>query len=138
MDNNIELQNVSKKYKDFELKNISFNVPQGCIVGLIGENGAGKTTTIKRRTDKIVSGRCKGYCQDFDDNVLYRYRCKPAFRDCRTMQRTCNQSVASIEETYPSPEIYERVCRQRRTVYAFILQRRTQESPQYLRFKIRA
>ena len=47
MDNNIELQNVSKKYKDFELKNISFNVPQGCIVGLIGENGAGKTTTIK-------------------------------------------------------------------------------------------
>ena len=47
MENSIELQNVSKKYKDFELKNISFNVPQGCIVGLIGENGAGKTTTIK-------------------------------------------------------------------------------------------
>ena len=47
MENNIELQNVSKKYKDFELKKISFNVPQGCIVGLIGENGAGKTTTIK-------------------------------------------------------------------------------------------
>ena len=47
MENKIELQNVSKKYKDFELKNISFNVPQGCIVGLIGENGAGKTTTIK-------------------------------------------------------------------------------------------
>lgn len=47
MKNNIELQNLSKKYKDFELKNISFNVPQGCIVGLIGENGAGKTTTIK-------------------------------------------------------------------------------------------
>ena len=43
MKNNIELQNLSKKYKDFELKNISFNVPQGCIVGLIGENGAGKT-----------------------------------------------------------------------------------------------
>lgn len=47
MKNNIELQNLSKKYKDFELKNITFNVPQGCIVGLIGENGAGKTTTIK-------------------------------------------------------------------------------------------
>ena len=47
MENNIELQNVSKKYKDFELKNISFDVPEGCIIGLIGENGAGKTTTIK-------------------------------------------------------------------------------------------
>lgn len=47
MKNNIELQNLSKKYKDFELKNITLNVTQGCIVGLIGENGAGKTTTIK-------------------------------------------------------------------------------------------
>ena len=47
MKNNIELQNVSKKYKDFELKNVSFCVAEGCIVGLIGENGAGKTTTIK-------------------------------------------------------------------------------------------
>ncbi len=47
MENNIELQNVSKKYKGFELKNINFNLPEGCVVGLIGENGAGKTTTIK-------------------------------------------------------------------------------------------
>ena len=29
------------------MKNINFNVPEGCVVGLIGENGAGKTTTIK-------------------------------------------------------------------------------------------
>ena len=47
MENNIELQNVSKKYTVFELKDINFAVPAGCIVGLIGENGAGKTTTIK-------------------------------------------------------------------------------------------
>ena len=42
MKNNIELQKVSKKYKDFELKNISFDVPEGCIVGLIGENRSRK------------------------------------------------------------------------------------------------
>ena len=47
MENNIELKNVSKEYPGFQLKDISFNVPEGCIVGLIGENGAGKTTTIK-------------------------------------------------------------------------------------------
>ena len=47
MENNIELQNVSIKYTGFELKDINFTVPAGCIVGLIGENGAGKTTTIK-------------------------------------------------------------------------------------------
>lgn len=42
----LELNNVSKQYKDFTLDNISFKVPQGSIVGLIGENGAGKSTTI--------------------------------------------------------------------------------------------
>lgn len=42
----LELQNVTKRYKDFTLDDISFKVPQGSIVGLIGENGAGKSTTI--------------------------------------------------------------------------------------------
>ena len=43
----VELKNVSKKYDDFELKNISFAIEEGTIMGLIGENGAGKTTIIK-------------------------------------------------------------------------------------------
>ena len=42
----LELNNVTKNYKDFTLDHISFNVPQGTIVGLIGENGAGKSTSI--------------------------------------------------------------------------------------------
>ena len=45
--NNIEVKDLSKKYVGFSLDKISFNVPSGMIVGLIGENGAGKTTTIK-------------------------------------------------------------------------------------------
>lgn len=45
--NAIEIKDLSKNYKDFKLKNISFTLPCGCIMGLIGENGAGKTTTIK-------------------------------------------------------------------------------------------
>ena len=47
MENNIEVNNLSKKYNSFELKNINFTVPKGSIVGFVGENGAGKTTTIK-------------------------------------------------------------------------------------------
>lgn len=38
MKNNIELQNVSKAYKDFKLQNISFNVPEGCIYKTWDEN----------------------------------------------------------------------------------------------------
>ena len=45
--NNIEIKDLSKKYAGFLLDKISFVVPSGAIVGLIGENGAGKTTTIK-------------------------------------------------------------------------------------------
>ncbi len=45
--NAIEVKNLSKKFKGFELSDISFNLPSGCIMGLVGENGAGKSTTIK-------------------------------------------------------------------------------------------
>lgn len=45
--NAIEIKNLNKKYKNFELKDISFNVEKGSIMGLIGENGAGKTTILK-------------------------------------------------------------------------------------------
>lgn len=47
MENCIEVKNITRKYPQFTLKNVSFNVPQGSVVGFIGENGAGKTTTIK-------------------------------------------------------------------------------------------
>lgn len=47
MENILEIKNLSKKYKGFELKDINLVLPQGTIMGLIGENGAGKSTTIK-------------------------------------------------------------------------------------------
>ena len=43
----IRVSNLCKDYGSFQLKNVSFNLPQGCIMGLIGENGAGKSTTLK-------------------------------------------------------------------------------------------
>ena len=44
----LELQNVSKHFpkSGFSLKDISFSLPYGAIMGFVGENGAGKTTTI--------------------------------------------------------------------------------------------
>lgn len=43
----LELENVCKQYPSFSLKNISFSLHEGEIMGFIGRNGAGKTTTIK-------------------------------------------------------------------------------------------
>lgn len=43
----IEIQGLTKHYDDFSLRDVSFRVPTGTILGLAGENGAGKSTTIR-------------------------------------------------------------------------------------------
>lgn len=43
----LKIENLSKSYDDFTLKDVGFNLPKGSIMGLVGENGAGKTTIIK-------------------------------------------------------------------------------------------
>lgn len=45
-ENILEIRNLSKDYGDFVLDKVSFSLPRGVIMGLIGENGAGKSTTI--------------------------------------------------------------------------------------------
>lgn len=45
--NAIEIRGLTKSYGDFTLDHLNLTLPQGTIMGLIGENGAGKSTTIK-------------------------------------------------------------------------------------------
>lgn len=58
MENIVEVNGVSKRLKDFQLSNISFDFKKGYIMGLIGPNGAGKSTLIRCLMDlaKIDSG----------------------------------------------------------------------------------
>lgn len=43
----LEVKNLRKNYKDFSLKDVSFKLDRGYIMGFIGQNGTGKSTTIK-------------------------------------------------------------------------------------------
>lgn len=43
----LSIKNYAKHYKNFDIEDISFDIPDGMVVGLIGENGAGKSTIIK-------------------------------------------------------------------------------------------
>ncbi|AEJ25690.1 TPA: ATP-binding cassette domain-containing protein [Streptococcus equi subsp. zooepidemicus] len=53
---------INPQYQTFEaVKNLTFEVPKGQILGFIGANGAGKSTTIKMLTGilKPTSGYCR-------------------------------------------------------------------------------
>lgn len=43
----LKIKNLNKDLGSFKLKNISLQLPEGYIMGLIGPNGSGKTTLIK-------------------------------------------------------------------------------------------
>lgn len=70
MENILEVQNLRKEYKDFTLKDISFNLKKGYIMGFIGPNGAGKTTTIKLMLNLIQkdSGQIKIFGKNHKKN----------------------------------------------------------------------
>lgn len=55
MSNVLEIKNLSKKFSSFSLKDISFSIPGGSIMGMVGENGAGKTTTIKLILNELLA-----------------------------------------------------------------------------------
>ncbi|TQR20520.1 ABC transporter ATP-binding protein [Psychrobacillus vulpis] len=70
MENVIELKNVTKKFKDFSVKNIDLQVQQGFVTGFIGANGAGKSTTIKMMMNllKPDSGEIKLFGLDYKNH----------------------------------------------------------------------
>ncbi len=50
----VTLDNISKKYGNlWAVKNVSFTLPKGKIIGLLGQNGAGKTTLLNMITGYI-------------------------------------------------------------------------------------
>lgn len=69
--NAIEIKNLTKEYNGFKLDDMSLVLPEGCIMGIIGENGAGKSTMIKALLNIIKpdSGEIKIFGQDISVDI---------------------------------------------------------------------
>ena len=72
MDTILSIENLNKKYPSFSLKDVSFEVKPGEIMGFIGRNGAGKTTTLKSIMNLIhyESGKITAFDLDMSENEL--------------------------------------------------------------------
>ena len=68
----LRLENVRKTYPSFTLKDVSFEVKPGQIMGFIGRNGAGKTTTLKCIMNLVhyESGKIFAFETDMNENEL--------------------------------------------------------------------
>ena len=66
------VENLNKKYPSFSLKDVSFTVRPGEIMGFIGRNGAGKTTTLKSIMNMIhyESGHIEAFDLDMTKHEL--------------------------------------------------------------------
>jgi len=63
----ITVSNISKSYKSVKaLENISFNVKEGELFGLIGPDGAGKTTLFRILTTLLIANEGSATVADFD------------------------------------------------------------------------
>lgn len=72
MEEILRLENVNKKYPSFSLKDVSFAIKPGEIMGFIGRNGAGKTTTLKCIMNLLhyESGSIQAFEKDMTANEL--------------------------------------------------------------------
>ena len=82
----LEVTELTKNYPMFSLKNVSFQIPKGKIVGLIGVNGAGKTTILKALLNLIPldHGHVRMFETLFLENEL----------SCKTKNRRCFRSAS--------------------------------------------
>lgn len=91
MENIIEVKNLTKKYKKLTaIDNLSFNVKQGEILGLLGPNGSGKSTTINCLLAllKIQNGSIK----------IFGKEMKPDAYDIKSKIGVIFQDVAVFDE----------------------------------------
>lgn len=100
MEHILEIQHLQKSYTGsrFVLKDVSFSVPYGSIVGFIGENGAGKTTTMGTIIGglKKDSGSIKIFGEEIDNKIAHREDIGVVFDDMNFSGSLDIQKLAKV------------------------------------------
>ena len=98
MENILSVTNLQKCYPGFRLE-MTFRMPQGCIMGLVGANGAGKSTVMRlllglARPDggqvEILG------CPDLNRRPALREEVGVVFDECSFPEPLCPNQIASV------------------------------------------
>ena len=102
----LRVNGLSKRYPAFCLRDVSFSIEEGRVMGLIGRNGAGKTTTIKSilRLVRPDGGTVQflGKPLDMDASALRREAGYVSGDLCYYPRKRLSQLTAVTKSFYPS------------------------------------
>lgn len=101
----LRIEGLCKQYPTFALRDVSFTMQAGTIMGLIGRNGAGKTTTLKSMLHLVRpdAGRVEILGMDMDTQEQ-EIRCKLGFVSgglCYYPRKRLSQITAATRRFYP-------------------------------------
>ena len=99
MENAVEIRGLCKSFGSFEMRDLDLDIPQGYVVGLIGENGAGKTTLIKCITGAniIDSGSIRIFGSE--DRTEIDGRVGVVFDECHLFQQMTGAQIGKLMST---------------------------------------
>ena len=116
MENILEINGLCKSYEDFALKDVSFSLPKGFIMGFVGENGSGKTTTIRAILNmaKIDGGKISVFGLDsVTDTIAVKERLGVVFDSLYLAEhlnvRQIEQQLKPFYRDWDSGEFFSRI-----------------------------
>lgn len=116
MENILEINGLCKAYDDFALKDVSFSLPRGFIMGFVGQNGSGKTTTIRSilKMANIDSGKISVFGLDsVSDTIAIKERLGVVFDSLYLAEhlniKQIEQQLKPFYKNWDSKEFFHRI-----------------------------
>ncbi|MBO7395476.1 MAG: ABC transporter ATP-binding protein [Ruminococcus sp.] len=116
MENILDIKGLNKAYEGFALRDVTFSLPKGYIMGFVGQNGSGKTTTIRSILNmaNIDSGKISVFGLDsVTDAVEIKERLGVVFDSLYLANhlniRQIDKQLAPFYKDWSSEEFFHRI-----------------------------